>query len=228
MNKINKILMKERESKLSHEKLTELLGYNPETGIFTNKTNRNSAKKGESAGAKHHTGYIRIGVSGIKYSAHRLAWFYIYKKWPSDEIDHINRNRADNRINNLREATAHENTLNTVRRAEKTSNTKGIIWNKIKQEWMAYYNGKYLGYTKTIEEAKMFQREAEIGIFKNRARKSPKQSGVRGIVWHKGTNKWKVLHNNKHLCLVDSIDEGIKIKQQAINGTFTKRKKQAA
>jgi len=55
------------------------------------------------AGSVHSTGYVRIGVDGGKYTAHCLAWLYTHGVWPSDQIDHINGNRSDNRIANLRE-----------------------------------------------------------------------------------------------------------------------------
>ena len=55
------------------------------------------------AGSVHSTGYVRIGIDGRKYTSHRLAWLYVHGVWPSDQIDHINRNRSDNRIANLRE-----------------------------------------------------------------------------------------------------------------------------
>ena len=44
-------------------------------------------------------------------AAHRLVWFYIHGKWPEMELDHINNNKRDNRIENLREVTRGENMI---------------------------------------------------------------------------------------------------------------------
>lgn len=57
------------------------------------------------AGAKETRGYRQIRIDGILFMAHRLVWLMIRNEWPLDDIDHINRNRDDNRIENLRVAT---------------------------------------------------------------------------------------------------------------------------
>jgi hypothetical protein len=75
----------------------ELLDYCPETGIFTWKVGR------EPAGYKHkYHGYIVLTLFDKRYMTHRLAWLYVHGEWPSGEIDHINLEKTDNRIANLR------------------------------------------------------------------------------------------------------------------------------
>lgn len=70
------------------------------------KINRtNGVKSGDIAGRKNHDGYIHVSVFGKTYSGHRLAWFLHYGEFPELDIDHINRDRSDNRICNLRLAT---------------------------------------------------------------------------------------------------------------------------
>lgn len=88
---------------LTHSELIRLLSYDAKTGIFVWKANRGTRKVGnKAAGSKTTRGYINIKVNGISYQAHRLAWFYIHKKWPDDQIDHKNQIKSDNRIKNLR------------------------------------------------------------------------------------------------------------------------------
>ncbi|HEY7299159.1 MAG TPA: HNH endonuclease [Xanthobacteraceae bacterium] len=62
-------------------------------------------------------GYRRICIAGVHYGAHRLAWLYVYGRHPAGQIDHINRNPADNRIANLRESSPQENALNRAWRS---------------------------------------------------------------------------------------------------------------
>ena len=97
--------------KISHERLTHLLHYDPDTGIFTWKDisgERPMGGKlpGSIAGClhQHNSGntknlrpLILIGVEYRLYRAHRLAWFYVHKEWPKSSIDHINGDPIDNR-----------------------------------------------------------------------------------------------------------------------------------
>ena len=100
---------------LSQEKLKEVLSYDTDTGNFLWLYDSGKAKKGEIAGHKNKSmGYILIGISNQKYLAHRLVWLYTYGKLPANTIDHINRNKHDNRLCNLREATHSENMCNTA------------------------------------------------------------------------------------------------------------------
>ena len=91
---------------ISAERLREVLDYNPETGEFTWKiaTGRR-VRVGGRAGTVSAKGYIVIKVFNINYQAHRLAWVHVYGVWPEKELDHSNRLRSDNSINNLRLST---------------------------------------------------------------------------------------------------------------------------
>ena len=97
---------------ITHERLTYLLNYDPKTGIFTRKVYTSNFSKPGPIGYYEYEGYIRFMVDGKIHRAHRLAWFYVYKEWPEEEIDHINHNRADNRICNLRKANRSQNADN--------------------------------------------------------------------------------------------------------------------
>lgn len=132
--------------------------YDPETGHFYRRvTTGQKGQFGSKAGTLTNPGYWAISINGKPYLAHRLAWFYVYGTWPKDQIDHINRNRADNRISNLREATCSQNLRNTKRRSNNTSGHKGVNWSKIAKKWQSTIriDGKrqHLGYYHELEDA---------------------------------------------------------------------------
>lgn len=106
---------RDKEAALSLSALRSSLSYDPETGIFlrlrTSSPNP-AVRVGRSAGNIQNNGYRIIRVGGQRFLAHRLAWFWVYGEWPN-ELDHYNRNKDDNRIGNLREASRAENTWNT-------------------------------------------------------------------------------------------------------------------
>ena len=106
------------EKELSLPELKRAFSYDPITGIFQWKlpTNRR-IKKGQTAGNTDKAGYSCIRFRGYKMRAHRLAWALTYGEWPDDTIDHINGNRSDNRIDNLRVVTLTTNSARNGNRA---------------------------------------------------------------------------------------------------------------
>jgi hypothetical protein len=137
----------------------DLLDYDPHTGVFTWKLSAGVKKAGSIAGSsKGGCGYIRISLAKVSYRAHRLAWFYVYGEWPSLHVDHINRNRQDNRISNLRLVTQQQNLQNMSKRLKKACTYKGVTPltnNKDKFVAQIRYDGKQrkLGIFATPEEA---------------------------------------------------------------------------
>ncbi len=126
-------------TKLTHDKLLRMLDYNPDTGLFVWKQNRNrAAMKGMVAGTQNKTtGYVYIMIDGETHAAHNLAWFYIKKEWPI-EIDHDNRIRNDNRFVNLINGTRIDNMKNhgTTRLVEIDGDTKSI------RQWCIHFGIK--------------------------------------------------------------------------------------
>lgn len=143
---------------LTQERLKELLDYDPETGVFTWKVYRGGRiKKGENAGWFNDEKYKHIKIDGKQYKAHRLAWLYVYGQLPVKDIDHINRDRADNRIRNLREVSNQQNSWNQRVGKNNTSGYTGVTWYKRINKWGAYikvnYKRIHLGFYSTPEEA---------------------------------------------------------------------------
>jgi hypothetical protein len=141
---------------LSQARLKELLHYDPETGHFTRLTMCGGYVAGSRAGANGH-GYIIISIDRRKYRAHRLAFLYMTGAMPPEFVDHINRDRADNRWVNLRLATNQENTGNAGLRRNNTSGHRGVAWDKSRGKWMAHgtRGGRFIGLGRfdDIEEA---------------------------------------------------------------------------
>lgn len=119
-------MAKELRCGISHERLKELLHYNPETGDFTWRTNpKNTQRLGTVAGGWSLNGYRVVGVDNVQYKQHRLAWFYVYGVWPTQILDHIDRDRGNNRITNLREC--HSPAESGENRGTPRNNTSGHI-----------------------------------------------------------------------------------------------------
>jgi hypothetical protein len=87
------------------------------------------------AGRKKPNGYVQIEIEGKAYYAHRLVWKVHHGTDPTSLIDHINGDRNDNRIENLREATASESTQSRCTPRSNTSGVKGVYWAKQRGAW---------------------------------------------------------------------------------------------
>jgi hypothetical protein len=156
----------DNEPIISIERLRSLLRYNPFTGHFYWRVSRGNSSAGSRAGKLHSKGYWVLNVDGREHKAHRLAWFYTYGRWPEGMVDHINLDKADNRIFiNLREATAVQNQYNRTEQSNNTSGFKGVSLIKKTGRWKAEIKiegkSKYLGvYPTAIEAASAYNKAA--------------------------------------------------------------------
>lgn len=144
--------------KITQERLKEVLQYDENTGDFVwLRPTSNRVKAGAIATSKSSYGYGWISVDGQRYSAHRLAWLYVYGSMPRKNIDHIDNNRANNAIANLREATQEQNLFNMRISKKNTSGYKGVHFHRGTNKWRAVVSlnnkPKHLGLYKTPEEA---------------------------------------------------------------------------
>lgn len=124
-------------TELTIEQVRSMLRYEPESGRFIRLQATSNRKAGEVAGSINTAGYMQIRVCGRNYLGHRLAWFMVYGYWPDFQIDHINRDRADNRLANLRLVTASENKQNCKRRSSSKSGIKGVHYCTRTKRWVA-------------------------------------------------------------------------------------------
>lgn len=131
---------KKMKATLTQERVQHVLSYDPESGVFVwlNPASPSPAKKGAVAGSHGNHGYLHICVDRQRCLAHRLAWLYVYGEWPDQAIDHINGDRHDNRVQNLRQASATTNGENRrVPGARNTSGYLGVSWCAQTKRWMA-------------------------------------------------------------------------------------------
>lgn len=151
---------------LTQERLKYFLNYDEGTGVFKWRFNRKGLFAGQVAGSiSKDSGYVCIRIDNRLYRAHRLAWLYVYGVWPDDCIDHINHNRQDNRICNLREATKQDNQQNLSKNSANTSGVTGVSFYAAYSKWAAEIWVKkskiFLGYFDNIEDAAEARRVAE-------------------------------------------------------------------
>lgn len=155
--------------------IRERLSYDPLTGILRWKAHpdqgRHQKKYTDKVAGTISDGYLKVGIKGKNIFAHRLAWVIFYGEWPNKgfEIDHKNRNRTDNRIDNLRLVTRKQNSHNQdfrerVQHKNNTSGHVGVYYHKNNNRWVAYIRkdskNKHLGSFNTKEEAILARNKA--------------------------------------------------------------------
>ena len=121
------------------------ISYNPKTGVMS--------RYGRPLTNTCKQGYKKVEVQGKRIAQHRVAWFLAYGFWPK-EIDHINQDKGDNRLINLRACTRSTNMLNRKMRPDNTSGVKGLSYCKANKKWRVTYRRKHIGWYPTFNEAK--------------------------------------------------------------------------
>lgn len=149
---------KEKESKLTQEKLKSMLHYDPDSGVFTWKVRTSSrANIGDMAGCIRRCGHMAIGLHGGLYFSHRLAFLYMTGEFPNGEVDHINHVRNDNSFANLRVVNMEDNQKNKTIQKNNKSGATGISFDKANSKWRAriFVNKRnvHLGFFSNIEDA---------------------------------------------------------------------------
>jgi hypothetical protein len=179
----------------SPEALRQLFRYEPDTGKLFWKPRSEKMFACGDHGAKHNCfvwnskyankqaftsidskGYRQTNLGGKVLRAHRVAWAVYFGEWPKHQIDHINGDRTDNRIVNLRDVEEPENKKNQKKFKDNKSGVSGVCWHKRSKKWVAQIaSGKkyyYLGLFETKEEAAIARKAAEVklGFHKNHGR----------------------------------------------------------
>jgi hypothetical protein len=142
---------------ISQSYLKEILDYDLHSGIFTWKINKGRlCKKGNIAGSTDSWGHRQICINGKKILAHRLAWVYVYGETPKNQIDHIDGNKQNNSIKNLRDVDQFINQQNRkTARKDSKSGFMGVTKDKKKYKASIKMNKQtfYLGMFDTAENA---------------------------------------------------------------------------
>lgn len=156
------------------EELRKQLHYDPDTGEFRwlTKPHRNGGTRKNNPAGYLNAGYRFIRLNGRQYPVHRLAWLYMTGSWPTEQIDHRDCNRENNRWENLREATHSQNSMNRGRM--KPHRMKGTWYNRRQGKYVAeIYKDKErrcLGYFETELEAHQAYMAAATELFGEFAR----------------------------------------------------------
>ena len=149
---------------LTAEQLKAQLHYCPDTGLFTRLKTGGGAKRGDIAGGPSSDGYTSISVCGVRYRAARLAYLWMTGSHPSQDVDHVNRNRRDDRWCNLRPASRSQNCANTKAR----SGLKGACWVAAKGKWKAQIRvdgiQRHIGYFDSAEAAHQAYMVAAVAV----------------------------------------------------------------
>lgn len=150
---------------MNQAELKSLFSYDCDTGFFTRKvTTCGSAQKGTVPKSINKDGYYQLRINYKMHTQHRLAWLYVYGKFPDGDIDHENHIRTDNRICNLRDVSKATNNRNITKRNNNTSGVNGVWWHKQNKKWCAEIKASgikiNLGSFKKIEDAKKARLDA--------------------------------------------------------------------
>jgi len=136
---------------MTQKRLKRFVSYNPKSGKFYS---RDSHKV---LGTPNSEGYLLVQLGVKHYALHRLAWLYVYGKYPEGVIDHLDHNKKNNAIENLRDISQLENCKNQKLQTNNTSGFTGVHWHKRRKKWIADIKidnkKKHLGCFDSIEEA---------------------------------------------------------------------------
>lgn len=150
------------KANLTAARLREILHYDPSTGAFTHMEAKQRVIVGSVAGSDATNGYRKHKSEGVTYRGHRLAWLYVHGAWPNGQIDHINGDRSDNRIANLRDVSVKTNRQN-MRKSISATGLLGVYrrGDRYRAEIGDDYRTVRLGSFDTPEEAHAAYLEAK-------------------------------------------------------------------
>ena len=142
---------------LTQARVRELFDYR-EDGCLIRKVATGKTHRGAVAGCPSHHGYFIVGVNKRYYLLHRLVFLYHHGYLPENHVDHIDRDRSNNRIENLREVSHTCNLRNTGNHCTNTSGIKGVSWDASKNKWTAtimvskrsFHLGRFTDFTEAV------------------------------------------------------------------------------
>ncbi len=160
--------MADEQGRPSIERVRAVLDYDAGAGALRWKITDRRKRKGTVAGKWHSDGYRYIQLDRKHFGAHRLAWVIVHGVWPPEHVDHINGNRGDNRLGNLRLASISQNNAHKGKKPGCSSNYKGVC-KVADNRWVSRITvgGRaiHLGSFRSETEAYATYREAAIKFF---------------------------------------------------------------
>jgi len=145
----------ERFIMLTKEFVTSLFEY--KDGNLFRKISQGSSKKGNLAGNTFNRGYRQVSIEKKSYLVHRVIFLMHYGYMP-EFVDHIDKDKTNDKIENLRASTKSQNSMNCYLRKDSTSGVRGVTWDKSRNAWLAQIQinntHKFIGRFKLLNEAK--------------------------------------------------------------------------
>lgn len=152
----------------TQKQLKQLFNYDSETGRLIRISHPKKNQRhliGKPAGGRHPEGGWRVSVNNTCYLNCRLVWMWNYGEDPGElEIDHIDGDRSNDRLDNLRLATRQQNEANKCTTRANTSGHKGVSWYKRLSKWRVDVCGKTIGYFSDLDEAIKVRKETAIQL----------------------------------------------------------------
>lgn len=142
--------------------LAQLFIYEPESGRLLWRQTRRGGREpaGSEAGSVGHHGYRSVHVAGKRHYVHRVVWEIANGPIPADKcVDHIDGDTGNNRLCNLRLVTRAENQRNRRRNRNNTTGVIGVTAHR--GGYSVYCSSRYVGYSKSLDEAIAMRRAAE-------------------------------------------------------------------
>ena len=149
------------------DRLNREFSFDAETGIVTRKLAVANQPVGKIVGSSNRDRYLCAQIDYCKFRLHRAIWAMVYGSWPTSEIDHINGDRRDNRLVNLRHVSRQQNAKNQGIRTDNKTGHKGVSWSNGKKKWVAFISlggkSKNLGaYNDILEAVEAYRRASQM------------------------------------------------------------------
>ncbi len=143
-----------KEKQISIDRLYDIMDYDPDTGYVVSLVQRGPIRVGQRLGCLDtSSGYRYIMVDGVRVLEHRLIWFFCKFYWPTNIIDHIDGNRANNKLSNLRDVSYRDNSTNKINNKNIGCNITKTLSNKFMVTLLKNNQRKSYGTYSCIEQA---------------------------------------------------------------------------
>ena len=122
---------------------------------------RNGRYAGPVKGTKTQAGYLMLKSKDVMYYYHRVVWLWHNGDWPENQIDHIDQDKTNNKIENLRDVTQSVNNYNRPMMGHNRSGVNGVSYRQGKDRWIVYMGKTYVGSFAQFDDAVAARKQAE-------------------------------------------------------------------